>query len=118
MKTIREHIEYVKGQPHHVRRRIAFGIAGVGAGLIAFVWLSSSLYTGAFAVQGSSFADATGQSGIEATGGANNNGGNSQNLAGAAAALPAVNVPAHIEIIDAASSTKAAKKAEETTIPF
>src|SRR5450756_2501965 len=103
MKTIPEHIEYVKGKPHHVRRRIAFGIAGVGAGIIAFVWLSSSIATGAFAVQGSSFADATGQGNVEVTGGTNNSHPAVSGIAGAAAALPAVNAPSHIEIIDAAS---------------
>ena len=115
MKTFFEHIEMVKGQPHHVRRRIAFGAAGVCTGLIAFVWLASSLATGAFVVQGSSFADAAGQGGVEAVGGGAEA---SSGLAAAAAALPDADAPARIEIIDAASSTKSAKKAEQTTIPF
>ena len=114
MKTISEHITHIKGQPHHVRKRIAYATATFGAVLVAIVWLAISIGTGAFAVQGSWFADIRGGGSVEATVGGND----TQNLAGAAAAFSDPNAPARIEIVDTASSTKTAKKAEQTTIPF
>ncbi|MCX6787002.1 MAG: hypothetical protein NTY93_00520 [Candidatus Kaiserbacteria bacterium] len=114
MKTLFEHIENAKKKPHHIRKRIAFiGAAGVSA-FIAFVWFAGSVATGAFAVQGTSFADAGVQGNIETAGSEND----SQNLAGAAAALQDTNTPAHIEIVNTASSAHSSKKAEQTTIPF
>ncbi|MFA5744786.1 MAG: hypothetical protein WC887_01070 [Candidatus Paceibacterota bacterium] len=114
MKTLFEHIENAKGKPHHIRKRIAFATATGMSALIAFVWFAGSLATGSFAVRDTSFADAGVQGNIEAT----SNGNVSDNLAGAAAALQNKNAPAHIEIVDTASSTRSAKKAEQTTIPF
>jgi hypothetical protein len=115
MKTIFEHIEHVKGKPHHIRKRIAFASAAVGAAVIALVWLVGSFSLGLFAIQGSSFADSTGQSPVVTTNSNEENSG----LAGAAAALPqSANTPAHIEIIDASPTTSGQKKAEQTTIPF
>ncbi len=117
MKTIFEHIEHTKKKPHHIRKRIAFvGAAGVSA-FIAFVWFAGSLAMGSFAVKGTSFADAGTQGNIENTSGVND----SSNLAGAAAALQGSkneDTAAHIEIVDNASSTRPARKAEQTTIPF
>ncbi len=115
MKTISDHIRQVREKPHHIRRRVAFGGAATGAGIIAFVWLAGSLGTGAFALKDTSFADNAGGATVT-TVGADTAG--SQGLAGVAAA-PAVqdaNAPAHIEIVDVASSTS--PKAEQTTIPF
>jgi hypothetical protein len=114
MKTVFEHIEYVKGKPHHVREKIAFAAATGCTVLIAFVWLAGSLWTGAFALKSSSFAESAGQSPPPATTYDSEKSG----LAGAAAALSAdLNTPAHIEIVDTASSTPE-KKAEPTIIPF
>jgi len=114
MKTIFDHIENARSKPHHVRKRIAFGVSAGATALIALVWLIGSISTGAFAIKGSNFADSTGQSQIVTT-----SAGNTQNnIAGAAAALPSANTPAHIEIIDSASSTSAKHAAEQTTIPF
>jgi hypothetical protein len=117
MKTIFEHIDRVKAKPHHIRKQIAFVSAAVGAGLIALVWLVGSVTTGAFSIKGSSFA-ANAEQGSTVTAGGDTSG--NQNLAGvgAAAALPDASVPAHIEIIDAASATAGQKQAEQTTIPF
>ncbi len=115
MKTIFDHIELVKGKPHHIRKQVAFASATVGAAFIALVWLAGSLSTGVFSIQESSFAGATGQEPSAVAGEPGN-----QNLAGvgAASALPeSVNTPAHIEIIDAASPS-VKKQAEQTTIPF
>jgi hypothetical protein len=114
MKTVFEHINHIKGKPHHVRKRIAFAAAAGGAGLIALVWLVGSFSLGSFAIKGSSFADSAGQSPAVTTSG--NNGNN--NLAGAAAALGNAALPAHIEIVDTSSSTLSGKKAEQTTLPF
>lgn len=84
--------------------------------VIALVWLVGSFSLGAFAIQDNSFADAVGQGSLETTRGAQN--GGVKNLAGVAAAMWTTDTKAHIEIVDTASSTPVAKKAEQTTIPF
>lgn len=117
MKTIFEHIEYVKGKPHHVRKRIAYATAACGTGVIALVWLAASLGTGAFAIQGSTFADAAAKDAgtpVVSTDGTNQLAG-----AGAAAALlQTVDAPAHIEIVNTTPEPSNQKQAEQTTIPF
>lgn len=108
MRTVFEHIEYVKGKPHHIRRHIAFASAAAGAGVIALVWFVASISTGAFAISGSSFADSRTEEPVtivEGTG-----------LAGAAAASD-YDGPARIEIVDTAPAAPA-KKPEQTTLPF
>ncbi len=113
MRTLSQHIEYVKGQPHHVRKQVAIAAAAGGTALVALVWLVGSITTGAFAIGNTPAASAV-TTGGDVSG--------NQNLAGAgaAAALPQTDVtPAHIEIIDAAPAAGAAsKKPEQTTIPF
>jgi hypothetical protein len=115
MKTIFEHIEYVKGKPHHIRKQVAFAAAAGITALIALVWLGASLGTGVLALKGNSFADSAKGTGTLTTGTADKNAA----LAGAAAALPNTNqnAPAHIEIVDT-SSPSSGKKAEQTTLPF
>ncbi len=113
MKTVFQHIEHVKGKPHHVRKKVAFATAAVGTTIIAFVWLVSSVGTGVFALKATSFAQSTADEGALIVQGDNN----SQSLAGAAAAGADANAPARIEIIDTSASTSL-KKAEQTTIPF
>jgi len=115
MKTIFEHIEYVNGKPHHIRKRVAFSSAVAGTALIAVIWFVGSISAGDFAIQGSNFADSTSQGAVVETTVAENA---NQNLAGAAAALEDKKAPAHIEIVDTSSSTVAEKKAEQTIIPF
>ncbi len=115
MKTISDHIRKVREKPHHIRRRIAFGGAAIGAGIVAFVWLAGSLGTGAFALKDTSVADSTGGATVTT---ASADVANSQGLAGAAAATEDANAPAHIEIVDVATSTVVNKNAEQTTIPF
>ena len=61
MKTIFDHIEHVKGKPHHIRKQIAFGVATLGSALVALVWLVSNYTAGTFAITGSNFAMSTGQ---------------------------------------------------------
>lgn len=116
MKTVFDHIEHMRGKPHHIRKRVAFTLAAAGAGVVGLVWLVGSVSLGVFAIQGSSFAESTGQGAVIV----DNTG--SSNLAGAAAALPtnqnSANAPAHIEIVDIASSTPGQGKAEQTIIPF
>lgn len=116
MKNIIEHIEYVKGKPHHVRKQVAFGVATLMSALIAFVWLAGNYASGTFALRGSSFADATGQG---TTVQVVNSGANNQNLAGVGAASAfesSQDAPAHIEIIDTTPTTK--KQSEQTILPF
>ncbi|MFZ3043892.1 MAG: hypothetical protein WA058_02160 [Minisyncoccia bacterium] len=116
MKTIFDHIEHVKGKPHHIRKRVAFAAAACGTALIGLVWLTTSLSTGAFAIRDTSFADSTGQGVVVTT----SSDTSASQLAGAGAASifgTDASVPAHIEIVDVASSTPK-KQAEQTTIPF
>lgn len=113
MKNIFDHIEQVKGKPHHVRKRIAFTIATLGSALVAFVWLAGSFATNAFVIQGSSFAMSTGQEGTVATTSAS---GDQLAGVGAAAILKDAYAPAHIEIVDTTPPVK--KQSEQTTLPF
>ncbi|MGD0328776.1 MAG: hypothetical protein ABSB00_03700 [Minisyncoccia bacterium] len=113
MKTIFEHIKNAKEKPHHIRKRIAFAATTGITALIALVWLVGSFSSGAFAIRGSTFAESTESSPVITTTENQN-----QNIAGAAAALPSANTPAHIEIITTAASTSESNKAEQTTIPF
>lgn len=113
MKAFFDHIERIKGKPHHVRKQIAFGAAGAGAAFVALVWLAGNISSGSFAIKGPSFADLANPGAIE-TGG----GDSLKNFAGAAAAFGDAENPARIEIVDTSSSTRAAKKPEPTTIPF
>jgi hypothetical protein len=115
MKTIFEHIEYVKGKPHHIRKQITLAIAGGLTALIALVWFFGTLSSGAFAIQGSTFAESTGAEPAVATG-VNNSSDNG--IAGAAAALPENGTQAHIEIINSSPATSSEKKVEQTVIPF
>lgn len=118
MKKFFEHLDRVKERPHHVRRKIAFAAAFAGTAVIALAWFAITLGTGAFAIQGSSFADSTGQGG---TGTVASSDGGTSGLAGAAAALPpapAENKAAHIEIVDAKPATTSASRSEATVIPF
>ncbi|MEK7554206.1 MAG: hypothetical protein AAB517_02450 [Patescibacteria group bacterium] len=115
MKTVSQHIEHIKSKPHHVRKRVAFGAAFAGTAFIALVWLVSSVGTGAFALKNTSFADSIGQGNSVVT----EESSNTSAVAGASAGLETnKDMPARIEIIDTASSTRQSKKAEQTTIPF
>ncbi len=114
MKTIFDHIEQIKGKPHHVRKRIAIGTAAAGSGFIALIWLIGSFATNAFAIQGSSFAMSTGQAPVATTSASGTSG---EGLAGAAAALKDAQAPAHIDIVDT-SVAPTQKAPEQTTIPF
>lgn len=113
MKNVFEHIEHIKTKPHHIRKQVAFGVASVGSGLVALVWLGSSLATGAFAIQETSFAESIGK-GIATTPGSP-----AQNIAGAAAALPVDNDEPRIEIVNVvATSSAPVQVREETILPF
>lgn len=115
MKTIFEHIERVKGQPHHIRKRVAFGAAFAGTAVIALAWLSVSIGTGAFALKDTSFAQ-----------NADNEAGSAVSVSndeqfagvGAASVLKEASEPARIEIIDASPLKPSGNKAEQTVIPF
>ena len=112
MKTIFDHIEHVKGKPHHIRKQIAFGVATLGSAVVALVWLVSNYTAGTFAITGSNFAMSTGQEeAVQVVDIAGNQ------LAGAASALRGADAPAHIEIVDTSTSIPV-RKVEQTTIPF
>jgi hypothetical protein len=113
MKTIFDHIETVKGKPHHIRKRVAFASAFVGTTFVALIWLIGSLSLGNFAIAGSSFADSVGQGTLVTSGADSTN----ANLAGVGAASVS-NTAAHIEIIDTTSSLSSQKKTEQTILPF
>lgn len=114
MKNVFDHIEHIKGKPHHIRKSVAFGIAATITAIIAIAWLTINLASGNFAIQGSSFADSVGQNSVEVVSG---NGGNA-NVAGVAASVSDTSGPARIEIIDANSAVKKSVPIEQTTIPF
>ena len=116
MKTIFEHFEYLKGKPHHIRKKIAFGVAAAGSALIGLIWLVSSVAAGTFAIQGTSFAESMGQGNVVATTSASGN----QGLAGvaASAALQDTSAPAHIEIVDTTAAPSSKKQSEQTILPF
>jgi hypothetical protein len=117
MKTVFDHIKHVQGKPHHIRKRVAFGIAGGVSAFFALVWLGANLATGAFAIQGSNFAMSTGQESVATT---SSDGSTDQGLAGvgAAAALQSdTSAPAHIEIVDT-TPVAPKKPVDQTTIPF
>ena len=115
MKTVFQHIEHIHGKPHHVRRQVALASAVAGSALIALVWLVGGAMTGAFAIQGSDFAMATGQTEQVATTSAS---GAPQGLAGAAAAKQDAQSPAHIEIVDTTPTAPAPKQSDQTILPF
>jgi hypothetical protein len=115
MKSISGHIKTIREKPHHVRRRIAFATAGVGAGLLAAVWLVSSISAGVFALKPTSFAQSTEGTPVTVV---NENDTSGTDLAGAAAA-PATqdaNAPAHIDIVSVTPTNS--PQAQPTTIPF
>lgn len=115
MKNLFEHIENAKGKPHHIKKQIVFGAAGVGAGLIALVWFVGNLSFGTFAIQGSNFADSGERPAADVAG---TDASSAAGLAGAAAAISDPKAPAHIEIVDTSPATTSVKKAEPTILPF
>lgn len=114
MKKLSHHIEHLRTKPHHVRRKVAVGVAAFGSGFVGLVWLVGSLASGTFAVPNTSFADLGKNQNTIATTSANTV---TSGLAGvAAAAKQESTAPAHIEIVDTSPSTSV--HAEQTTIPF
>ncbi|MFA7302180.1 MAG: hypothetical protein WC030_00310 [Candidatus Paceibacterota bacterium] len=115
MKKIADHVEHLKTKPHHVRRKVALGVAGGVTSLVAVLWLGVSLSTNAFAIQGSTFAESTAQGPAITT----VTEGPEQNLAGAAAARQRdASGPARIEIVNIATTSAPVAPREQTTIPF
>ena len=124
MRTVFDHIDRIKEQPYHVRERVAFMTAGLITGVIGLGWLGISLSSGAFAIQGDGFAQATGEApflvdGRPAT-------GDTTGLAGAAAALPSEggdSAPAHVDVVPSGLPAPAAPasgnpRGNQTIIPF
>lgn len=111
MEAIFNHIEHLKGKPHHVRKHMSLLYAAVFAGAIALIWLALNLSTGAFAIANSNFAESAAQPAIASVPASGTSG-----LAGAAGAADDETAPAHIEIVN--TTPAPAPKAQPTTIPF
>lgn len=116
MKNFFDHLEHARSRPHHERKRIAFLIASGISGLIAVVWLGTSLSVGAFAIHGTNFAEAVklGNTVVQYAGG----NGSTRALAGASAAQSGAAVPAHLEVIDDTPKAATTTPVEPTIIPF
>lgn len=114
MTSVLEYIEQLRERPHHERKRIAVGTSLGISIFIAIVWLGISLSTGAFQVQGTSFAAATGEASATIVAGENTS--NSANLAGAAAATAGYSSAPSIQVVDSPSAPAA--QPEKTVIPF
>ncbi len=111
MNHFLSYIEQAKGHPHHVRKQIAFILAGVGATFVATTWLWVSVATGSFAI-----TDPLAPRGGLAT--VNNESSGGQ-LAGALATFPQEpeNI-SRIQIVDAVPALSPVKESEQTFIPF
>ena len=124
MKTVFDHIEHIKGKPHHIRKKVVFTVAAAITGVIALVWLGVSISTNAFALKPTSFAESTGQGGIVATESSEPTGVSGAGTASAAAVTPVPvvsNPPAggpHIEIVTATTTASKRVPSDATTIPF
>jgi hypothetical protein len=112
MKPISHHINKVKAQPHHIRKQVAFATAFIVAAVIGAIWAGASLITGAFAIQGSTFAESTGAEPTVAT-----VPGNSSLAASPAEAGQQSQAPG-IEIVNGNQTPAAAPAATPTVIPF
>ena len=108
MQRIIHHVNRVKAQPHHIRKKVAFGVAGGVTGLVALVWVSASLATNTFAIQGSQFADSTGEQFVEKVG------PDGSQLAGAAAALSGEDNTPRIQIVNVTSTVAPATTTSDT----
>lgn len=113
MKSIFEHIDNVKEKPHHIRKQVAFAVAGSTTAAIAFVWFAGNLALGVFNIQGSSIADVREENSVIAT-----DDQEAANVAGVAAALSRRDASAKIQIVDVSASSSVQKSAEQTVIPF
>jgi hypothetical protein len=112
MKSLFDHIEYVKGKPHHIRHRVALGVAGSVTALIALAWLVGNYTAGTFALQGSNFAMSTDHEATIAT-----TSEMGSQVAGAASALESARSPIHIEVVDT-KLVVPARQPEKTVLPF
>jgi hypothetical protein len=117
MRTLAHHVAHIKTKPHHIRRQIAFTLAGGLTVFVAFVWLGGNVAMGNFALGGASFGSVVAeiQEKDQISPGSS--------LVGAvSAAVTPVHTDPHIEIVDSKkSSTLEERKratAEPTIIPF
>lgn len=53
---MKQYVEQLKEKPVHVRRNVALGLSGIVTGLVAVVWLTTMVSTGAFALSSPSNA--------------------------------------------------------------
>lgn len=114
MKSITAHIEYVQGQPHHIRRNIATGVAAGISAFVALVWFVGNYAVGTFAIHGNAFAMNAGQSATVATTSEPGNPG----IAGVAGSLQEKTAPIHIEVVDTHPPVTSQKQSDKTILPF
>ncbi len=116
MQALFKKLDSVKAKPHHVRKSIAYGMAGGIALFIGLLWLGVSLATNAYALKDGNFAAAAGIAPAESGG---TTAPQSTQLAGAAAALySGSSQSAHIEIVNAPNPAATSSAATSTVIPF
>jgi hypothetical protein len=115
MKPLSHHLHTVRQQPPHVRKQVTFTLAAGATALIALVWLVASLSTGAWRIEGASFATQSAQQPAATGAGA----GSAALLGGAAAALTASSSASRLEVVGNAHETPPAPPAAEpTVVPF
>lgn len=116
MKTLAHHIEHVRGRPPHVRKQITFALALGVTALIALLWLVISLETGAFYIQGTSFADAGNAAATTASAPSN-----TSLLGSAISAFSGTTTPAQLQVVNptpTASAPQENPSQTQTVIPF
>lgn len=119
MKNILEHIEHIKAQPYHVRKRVTFASAGTITAIIALIWFVGSVSTGAFSLQDNSFVADSGQTVVTADTYVSDESVSGTAAVGASSVLQqSSDSTARIEIVDAMPKPQVQKQAEQTIIPF
>ncbi|HVW83011.1 MAG TPA: hypothetical protein VHC68_03680 [Candidatus Paceibacterota bacterium] len=115
MKPLAHHLAAVRAKPPHVRKQIAFALAGGATALIALLWLAASLASGAFRIADTSYADA-GAEPAPAPAPAG-----SSLLGAAAAALAGSSTAAQLEVVSQGNepdNAPAPAAPQENVIPF
>lgn len=119
MRTLSHHVDRLRAKPHATRRQIALASAFGISAFIALLWFVGVVATGTFNIQGTSFAESTGQ---EPSLAANAPPKNSNIIGAASAALGfEQGDSARIEIVSSATSSTLSQKdrqSEQTVIPF
>ncbi len=114
MATLTHHLERARAQPHHVRKQMTFIIALGVTALIALLWIIYALTSGAFAIQGTSFAESA--AGASDTASAAS--GRDSFLASPFGAGSASQEPATLEVVGGSDAAATGPAASPKVIPF